>query len=576
MDLPGALRVRTVVRARWTALGLFVLFLLVRIPTLTRFSVNWDAVNFALGIHQFDLVHHQPHPPGYIGFVAIGRLVTNVTGDPHTALTLISLVAGAILPAAFYLLARRMMPGRGALLAAVLLGSSPVVWYYSVVALTYIAAAAVTVVLVWACYLARHERSVGHLFGAAVLLSLLGAIRQTDLVLMLPVFVWALAPFAARVRWRVLAVLGVATAVWAVPLVWMAGGPVAYLRLAMDLARLAGGSTWIGSFNPVGLLQNVSYVLGGLLVGLNLSLVAVPFALRYRIRPWSAISGADRGMLVRWLVPAIVVYLFLHTGQLGYVLLLLPAGFLVAGVVFGHAWREVERRRAASARRGVVRWGLRVATGLTLLVGLNAAGFFVLPNAALALLGPGADGSAFEVAESFVDSRSDVHARTRQYHLRANDAYWRELTGYVRPFDSETTAVLSLPANNGSFRHLAYYLPDFRVYGLGKDRDGSFGHLFTARDRQIDYRVESLEHARGALTLPDDVETLIVPDGGIQERLDPRLGRHIIRLSSGPAVLLVHVDAGSRLVFDPRPDGTTRITAGPSTARTRGVVGGTR
>lgn len=563
--------VRSVVRERWTALGLFVVFLLVRIPTLSRFSVNWDAVNFALGVHQFDLVHHQPHPPGYIGFVAIGRLVNTVTGNPHTALTLISLVAGAVLPAAFYLLARRMMPRRGALLAAVLLGSSPVVWYYSVVALTYIAAAAVTVVLVWACYVARHERSVGHLLGAALVLSLLGAIRQTDLVLMVPVFLWSLAPFATRVRWRALAVLGVATATWAIPLVWMAGGPTAYLRLAMDLAQLAGGATWIGSFNPVGLLQNVSYVLGGLVVGLNVSLIAVPLALRYRIRPWSAMSRTDRGMLIRWLVPAIAVYLFLHTGQLGYVLLLLPVGFLIAGVAFGHAWREVERRRGEIRQTGLARWGLRVATGVALLVGVNAAGFFVLPNAALALLGPGAEGSAFEVAESFVDTRSDVHVRTRQYHVRANDAYWRELMRYVRPLDPETTALLSLPANNGSFRHLAYYLPEFQVYGFGEDRGGDFGHLFSARDREIDYRVESLGRARGAVTLPEEVETLIVPDGGIQERLDPEMGRHIIRLSAGPPVLLIHVEPGSRLVFQPTADGRTRITVGPSTARVRGI-----
>lgn len=571
MIATGAQRVRATVKERWFVVGLFVAFLLVRIPTLTRFSVNWDAVNFALGVRQFDLVHHQPHPPGYIGFVAIGRLVTTVTGDPHTALTLISLVAGAVLPAVFYLLARRMMSQRGALLAAVLLGSSPVVWYYSVVALTYIAAAAATIALVWACYVARHERSTGHLLGAALLLSLLGAIRQTDLVLLLPVFVWALRPFGSRDRWRSMLLFAGATATWAVPLVWMAGGPVAYVRLAMDLAQLAGGPTWIGSFNPVGLLQNMSYVFGGVIVGMNVALIALPLAARFRVRPWRSLAEDDRAMLIRWLLPAIAVYLFLHTGQLGYVLLLLPAGFLIAGIALSGAWSEVERRWRERRTSAGGRWGVRVVTGLVVLVGVNAAGFFVLPNAALALLGPGADGSAFQVAESFVDSRSDVHARTRQYHLRANDAYWRELTRFIDRLDSDSTALLSLPANNGSFRHLAYYLPEFRAYGLGHDRQQRFGHLFTARDREINYRIESLEHARGALNLPEEVETLIVPDGGIQERLDPSLQRHIIRLRSGPPVVLVHVEPGSRLVFEPTARDRTRITVGSSTATVSGL-----
>jgi hypothetical protein len=126
--------------------ALFVGFFVVRLPFRAKFLVNWDAVNFALGITEsFNLQHHQPHPPGYIGYVAVGRGLAWLTGEANAGLTLMSVIAGAVAPASLYLLARRFVDRRPALIAALLFGTAPLVWYYSVVALTYIVAAAVIV-----------------------------------------------------------------------------------------------------------------------------------------------------------------------------------------------------------------------------------------------------------------------------------------------------------------------------------------------------------------------------------------------------------------------------------------------
>src|SRR5690606_30390170 len=61
-----------------------------------RYAVNWDAVNFLLGIESFDVLHHQPHPPGYIGYVLLGRWVSGLLGDPHLALATMSAVAAGL------------------------------------------------------------------------------------------------------------------------------------------------------------------------------------------------------------------------------------------------------------------------------------------------------------------------------------------------------------------------------------------------------------------------------------------------------------------------------------------------
>ena len=532
---------------RWIALALLVVFFAIRVPLRTRFLVNWDAVNFALGVSSFDVGHHQPHAPGYIGYVWIGRLLTWLVGDPNSALTLLSVIGGAVLTAAFYLLARRFMPRRYAVLTTLLIGTSPVVWYYSVVALTYVVAAAVAVPIAWAAHVARTERSPRHLYLAAVLLAVLGSLRQTDLALMLPLLIWAAWPFAWRTRIRAGALLTGVTLVWLVPLLVAAGGPVNYVQYATELAALAGGSTWVFSGNWVGMLQNIGMVGIGLLLGLTVALLVIPPALIFKARPLRDVSSTDRRFLALWGVPALLTYLFIHTGQLGYVLTVLPICFIWVGGALARVVASVRvriRHRQVNVPRLATSLGVASA-----IVVLNTMGFLLLPEASYALLGPRGNDAVHEVAGSLVNNREPgVAERTRQYNLDANDDYWGGLTELVESFDPDEVALLGVPTSVGSFRHLAYYLPDYRVYGIGHDRQGRFGHLFTARDGENDYTVEGLDEAERELVLPEGVSKVVIPDSVIASKLADDVEYRSV-YGAGVQVVVIEVPEDSMLRF---------------------------
>jgi len=64
------------------ALGLALVTLLSRWPYRARMLYNWDAVQFALALREFDVAKHQPHPPGYLLYVGLGRLFNASLGDP--------------------------------------------------------------------------------------------------------------------------------------------------------------------------------------------------------------------------------------------------------------------------------------------------------------------------------------------------------------------------------------------------------------------------------------------------------------------------------------------------------------
>jgi hypothetical protein len=61
-------------RIRWIVTALAAAVALVRVPLLPATPDDLDATNFALGLRDFDVARHQPHPPGVPLYVALGKV----------------------------------------------------------------------------------------------------------------------------------------------------------------------------------------------------------------------------------------------------------------------------------------------------------------------------------------------------------------------------------------------------------------------------------------------------------------------------------------------------------------------
>jgi hypothetical protein len=142
-----------------------------------------------------------------------------------------------------------------------------------------------------------------------------------------------------------------------------------------------------------------------------------------------------------------------------------------------------------------------------------------------------------------------IGANSRQFNVGRSDAYWRSLIEFVRQHDPERTIVLATPNGPGSFRHLTYYMPNYRVYGFGWDLQRRYGHLFTAHAGTSDYAVEGLRNARQVVPLPPDVSWLVIPDWEVQIRLED-LPTTEVQLESGMKVVVVPVEPGATLLVE--------------------------
>ena len=79
-------------------------YFLARTPALDE----WDSVQFALGVGDFNLSRHQPHPPGYPLYIAAGWLAHRLLPlDVPNALQLVSALGGGLFVACWFVLVAR-------------------------------------------------------------------------------------------------------------------------------------------------------------------------------------------------------------------------------------------------------------------------------------------------------------------------------------------------------------------------------------------------------------------------------------------------------------------------------------
>jgi hypothetical protein len=429
-----------------------------RLPYRTRMLYNWDAVQFALALREYDVVKHQPHPPGYVLYVALGRLVNAWLGDEAASYVLLAVAASGLTTFVVYFLARTIYDRATALAAATLLAVSPLFWFYGSVALTYAGEALLASTVAYFSFRALSGSRTDAWLGAGYL-GLAGGVRQSIIVLLAPL--WVLSVVIGTGHLSVLAVgiviLVAAALTWFVPMIWLTGGLDRYLAASRDLAETVVMPTSIvsGAFETT--LRMSRYVLESVVVGLG------PLALVVALVPWYVRRyGWTRreSFLIGWSLPPVLVYTLVHFGQAGYVLTFLPALVIVLSHVLLTALRDAPvlavrpHARAAFATAAVA--GIVLVNGSFFVSARPLPRDFDTPK-------PRWQQLAEDEVSDWVFSRTAAA-------LEEHEAVVRTFVESIRGlFPAEETVVLTELGNPRTYpwlRHAMFYLPEFTIYEL--------------------------------------------------------------------------------------------------------------
>ncbi len=220
--------------------ALAIVFLAAHLPFLPPTLEDIDSINFALGVRDFDVAKHQPHPPGYPVFIALGKLSTPVmraAGVPDAAprgLAVWSAISGAALvPLLFAFFQALDGDRRRAFWACVLAAASPLFWFTALRPLsdtTGLAGSVAAQALIVSVLTGRGAPRA--LIGGALVAGIAIGCRSQSFLLTLPLLGLAIVAPRTTVRWparlAAVAAFALGVLVWAIPLIAASGGPAAY------------------------------------------------------------------------------------------------------------------------------------------------------------------------------------------------------------------------------------------------------------------------------------------------------------------------------------------------------------
>ncbi|MEO6486359.1 MAG: hypothetical protein ABIO78_00285 [Thermoanaerobaculia bacterium] len=152
-----------------------------RFASMAQSLWDWDEALFSLGMRDYDVTRHHPHPPGFPVYIAAAKLLRLVVASDFRALQTVNLMAGMLVFPAVYLLARELRMRFGtAVIAGALFAFLPNVWFFGGSAFSDVPS--IVLVIFVAVFLFRGARSRRDYWIGTLLLALAIGIRPQNLL----------------------------------------------------------------------------------------------------------------------------------------------------------------------------------------------------------------------------------------------------------------------------------------------------------------------------------------------------------------------------------------------------------
>jgi len=406
----------------------------------SRYLFHWDSVQFVLALKEFDVSQHQPHPPGYIIYVYLGKLFNFFVEDPNLAFIALGVVASIAGLIILFYLAKMAFTRTAAYIAALLFIFNPLVWFHGLVAEVYIVEMFFVLFFVFLAYRYYQKQSLLDLIGTVLTLGILGGIRQSAEVVMLPLFILVLVKGGASIKKWIASLAGLAiiNLTWFIPVLVMSGGWQSYFEALGALTQATVVYEYVhGQWNA--LTNNFSMMITifkqAFLLGLFILIMAAFPLIAEESRGKYKINWSHTWFWLVATIPSILIMPVILMRNSGYVLSAMSLIIIIAAVAAIFLAQVMSRWKSAFFKPVIT-----ILTGLALVTQIG--NFFTLKF------------SDFYYLSASIDS------------IRTVDEFAGDIIQTVRKkFNSDESAIW-IPGDYVFFgvRHFQYYLPEYKIY----------------------------------------------------------------------------------------------------------------
>lgn len=180
MDMETA--VTTSERERRIVLVLSVAIALTRFLAIAHSLFDWDEALFSLGVRDYEVPEHRPHPPGYPLYILAAKAIALTGLDAFRALQVVVVLGALFIFPALYCLAREIgFDFRTSIAGAAVYAFLPNVWIYGGTGFSDVPAT--TIVFLACTLLLRGRRDVRAYIAGAALLGIAAGIRPANLLI---------------------------------------------------------------------------------------------------------------------------------------------------------------------------------------------------------------------------------------------------------------------------------------------------------------------------------------------------------------------------------------------------------
>lgn len=403
-----------------------------RIPFISKYLFDWDSVGFALSFSDFNIALSQPQSPGYIFFVAFGKLVNLIFNDPNLTMIVINILFSILTVIVIYFLAKQMFSRTFALIASILLVFNPIFWFYGEIAAIYMSQALFASLIAYTSYqvLKGDNR---FLYISAVVLGLSGGFRQDMLIFMFPLWLFCLIYQCRDLKKivKIFTVLIVSAALWFIPTIILAGGLENYLLISKKLFTIHfSSSSILYGATITQHLTMVAKIIFWSVVGLGISsaLILITYIL-YKIPriKLSQFKNLKFIFIALWIIPTFIFYLLIYFAKPGYLLIYLPTFTLIMSYVIINFSSDLNRK----FNRIPKNYFISILFLIVLIPGIMQ---FVYP------------------------SESGIY----YVRIQSEDANFQNIYDSIENFSPANTVIFV--DNEINWRKTLYYFPDYEIY----------------------------------------------------------------------------------------------------------------
>ncbi len=407
---------------------LFFITIVSRLPFTSKILYHLDSVQFALATSEYNVTVHQPHPPGYIIYVMLGKLFNIITHDANISFVIISIIFSALTVVVVYYAGMLFFTKEIGILSALIALTSPSIWFHGEISLSYIVEAFFSVLIALLCWKVLHGQHK-YIYASAIILALASGVRQNTMVFLFPLWLFSIRNVPIRKIFGSVLLLMIVVAMWFIPMIILSGGLANYRMAMNEIWERISGAKSVFSTGFQALAIHIPYLVKFTIYGIGIGTIFLGIHL-YSIIRKRALRSLFYGkplFFIIWLIPSALFYTFtfLHPANAGYSLIFIPGLIILLA-------NSVTYLSEVSRKPSRLKWNWIFAV-LIILTNLTV---FLKSSAKVSV--------------------SEIRNLEKKLNL---------ITSYIRNnFSPEDVVVLTDDLVLLGFRHAMYYLPEYKVF----------------------------------------------------------------------------------------------------------------